>query len=318
MGLSTGRGSWLRSEPSLKIASVVLALFVWMYVRSEEKPVQGFSVPLELDGLPAHLSLVGETPDSVYVRVRATESVLRNLSPGRIHARLKLDGAKPGELSLPVTPGDVRVPRNVEVLRVDPQRITLRAEPRVTREVPVVARLKGQPAAGFEHDGYVLTPDRVTIEGPEGFVAQVREAVTDEVDLGNRRESFEIRVGIVPERGGVRLAGQTEARLRVNIREQRVTRSFAGIPLAPSFSEGVEYRVEFEPRIVTVVLEGTREVLDKVAVENIRAYLDLEGMSPRSASFAVKPRVVVTPGDLASKVAVHSISEPTINVRLKK
>ena len=31
--------TWLGSDPSLKLASVVLAFFLWIYVRSEEKPV---------------------------------------------------------------------------------------------------------------------------------------------------------------------------------------------------------------------------------------------------------------------------------------
>ena len=149
----------------LKSASLLLACFVWMYVRSEDKPLQVLSLPLQFEGLPAELALAGDVPDSVAVRVRAPEMTLRNLSPGRFHARVDLSDVQAGAIDVPLTNDIVRGPLGVEVIRVDPPSIALKVERRVRREVPVVARIKGRPAPGFEYDGYTLTPDKVVVEG---------------------------------------------------------------------------------------------------------------------------------------------------------
>jgi len=310
--------SWLRSEPSLKVASLVLAVFLWALVRSEEKPVQAFTVPLEIDGVARDLALAGDVPDNVSVRVRAPDTTLKNLSPGRFHARLRLDTERAGEVTLLLGPDNIRAPLGVEVLHVEPAQVSLRLDRRVTREIPIVPRIKGRPAQGYESDGYTLTPDKVQVEGPEGAVGKVREAVTQEVDISGRRESFETMVGVAPDRGGARLAGASNALLRVNIREQRVTRRFDGIALTPNLSPGVDYRVRFAPTTISVVLEGTRGSLDALRPGNLKALLDLEGMGPREAAYDVKPRVTIVPGDAGAGVAVHSLSEPTISVKISR
>lgn len=310
--------SFLRSDPSLKVASLALAVVLWLYVRAEEKPVQVFTVPLEVEGVPPELAVAGETPDSVAVRVRAPDSVLRTLTPERFHARIRLDGAKPGETEAPLTTADVRAPMGVEVLQVDPGVVLLRLERRIAREVPVVARIKGRAAAGYEYDGYTLVPDKVKVEGPEGVVLQVREAVTDEVDIRGRTESFETTVSLAPDRGGARIAGEGGSVLKISIRPERATRAFEGVPLTPNFAAGVGYHARFQPETLTVVLKATRQVLDGLGPANIRALLDLEGMNPREQPYSVKPRIVIEPAELGTQVAVYSVSEETINVRIER
>ncbi|HET9481529.1 MAG TPA: CdaR family protein [Candidatus Polarisedimenticolia bacterium] len=308
--------TWLRSEPSLKLASLVLAIFLWMYVRSEDRPVQVFSVPLTTEGLAATLDLAGEPPDSVAVRVRAHDATLKSLTPGRFRARASLQGAGPGETTVPLTVDSVRAPAGVEVLSVEPESVTFSIEQRISREVPIVARFKGRPAPGFEQDGYTLSPDMVIVEGPESTVRQVRQAVTEEVDLSGRVQGFEILVSLVPDRGGVRMLADDTATLRVNIRQQRITRTFTGIKPTPNLPAGVTYAVVVQPDTVSVVLEGTAAALAAINAGNVKVLLDLEGMSPRDASYSVRPRVVITPEGLASGVAVRSVSEPMLTVRI--
>lgn len=310
--------SWMRSNLSLKIASLVLAVFVWMYVRSEEKPFQVFSVPLELEGLPKDVALAGDAPDSVAVRVRASDTTLRNLSPGRFRARVHLEGARPGDLTIPLTPDIIKAPLGVEVVRVDPRTLSLKVERRITKLVPVVARVTGQPAQGFEYAGYTADPDKVTVEAPEGIAMGLSEALTDEVAIGGRSESFDSAVNVLPGRAGARVAGRTTVNLRVNIRQQRMTQAYAGIPLETNTPAGFSYRVRFSPQSVTVVLEGTKDDLADITPSSIRALLDLEGMGPRDAPHLVKPRIVIAPPELAASVMVHSLSEPTINVSISR
>ena len=299
---------------SLKSASLLLACFVWMYVRSEEKPLQVLSLPLEFEGLPAELALAGDVPDSVAVRVRAPEMTLRNLTPGRFHARVELTDVQPGEIEVPLSTDIVRGPLGVEVVRVDPPSVALKVERRVRREVPVVARIKGRPAPGFEYDGYTLTPDKVVVEGPQSTTERVRDAITDEVQIDGRSESFDVVVGLAADRAGVRVASDLPATLRVNIRRQREVRAFENVAVVAAPDTAAHRTARFHPRAVRVELEGTPEDLGAIAPDQVSAVLDLEGMGPRAAPYAVKPRIVITPGDLGARVAVRSVSDATISV----
>lgn len=309
---------WMRSDPSLRIASLILAVLIWMYVRGEEKPVQVFTVPLEIEGIPADLAVAGGTPDSVAVRVRAPDATLKNLSPGRFQAKIRLSDPKPGELTIPLAGDDVKAPIGVEVLEVEPRSVALRLERRLTREVPIGVRVKGRVAAGFEYDGYAITPDRARVEGPEGAVSQVREAMADEVDVTGRSLNFETLVGLTPDRSGVRIVDGAGVVLRVRIRPERITRAFTGVRLEPGFPAGARHPVRLQPATITVELKATREVLDALNPEAIRAFLDLEGMSPREAPYLVKPRIVIEPAEIAMQIAVQSVSDETIYVRIDR
>lgn len=306
----------LRENLPLKAAALILAVFLWLYVRGEERPVQLISLPLELEGLPADLAIVGDRLESIAVRVRAPEATLRALSPGRFRAHVNLGGARTGEVSLPLARENVRAPIGVEVVQVDPSFLTLRFERRSRREVPLVARLKGAPAAGLEARGYTLVPDHVAIEGPESLVAAVEEVLTEEVDLSGVRKDLQQRVRLAPIGGGVRIDGAGTAALTVAIGEALVTTVYPGVRVSPNLPAGAAFEAVPVESTVTVTLEGTAAELRSIQPENLTALLDLEGMSPRGVPYDVRPRVVLTPEDLGEGVTVRAVSPETISVRL--
>ena len=310
--------SWMRSDPSLKVASVVLAVFVWLYVRSEEKPVQVLAVPLAVEGLPDDLAPVGRTLEHVTVRVRADEGTLRALTPSRLQARVRIDDAQPGEREIDLGPEVVHAPLGVEVLSVDPSRLTLTLERRSRRDVPVVARFRGQPRPPLERGGYTVMPPRVTVQGPERVVRQVTEVVTEEVDLSGRRESFEAVVAIQPGRGGVAILDKPVALVKVSLQETPVTRTLQDVPLVPEAPAGAGRSVRFQPESITVVVAGPAASLARLSASNIQARLNLEGMAPRGAPYAVEPRVVIVPEELGLDVTVRSVSHSTIQVTISR
>lgn len=305
-----------RENLYLKVASLVLAFFFWFYVRGEERPSQVFSLPLEIEGLPADLAIVGDTMDNVAAKVRAPETTMRSLTPGRFRARVNLSGATAGEITVPLPQEIVRSPVGVDVIQVDPPSITLRLESRGRRELQVVARLTGTPASGYETRGYTVVPDRVTVDGPESRLSTVKEVVTEEIDLSGLVGDFEKRVTITPGQGGVRIEGPAVVWLKVSIGEARVTRTFPGVRLIPSLSPSADYEAVVDEESVTVVLEGTHAAVDLVQEGNISALLDLDGMNPRAVPYDVRPRVVLTPPGLGEGITVRSISRETVSVKL--
>ncbi len=105
-------------------------------------------MPLELRNRPPQLELVENPPSTVEVRVRGASSLLSQLSPSDVVAELDLALARPGRRYYPVTRAEVRAPFGIDVVDVTPGTISLRFEPSLTRRVPVVPMIDGEPVPG--------------------------------------------------------------------------------------------------------------------------------------------------------------------------
>src|SRR5437867_831017 len=100
----------LRQNLYLKAFSFVLALVCWFVVSGEEASLKDFAVPLEYVNLPRSLDLAGRLTDTVAVRLRAPEPILRTTAEDRLVARIDLSRAALGEQRIPLTAEMIKVP----------------------------------------------------------------------------------------------------------------------------------------------------------------------------------------------------------------
>lgn len=189
----------LRRNPYLKIFSLLLAIVCWYVIRSEEERVKDFSVPLEYVNLSPSLDLAGRVVDTVDVRLRATEPVLRTITADNLSARIDLSRAPLGEQYVQITPEMIRAPGGAQVARIDPDRIGLRIERRVRREVPIVAEFTGQTPRGYQKARHVIDPATAHIEGPASEVFKVTRATAGTIHLNGETADYEVQVTPIPD-----------------------------------------------------------------------------------------------------------------------
>jgi hypothetical protein len=189
----------LRHNLYLKLFSLLLAVVCWYVVSSEEVRVRDYVVPVEYVGLPDELELSGRIIDTINVRLRATEPVLRATGQDALLARVELIRVPAGEHTLPVTPEMIRIPAGAEVARIDPDLLSLRVEKKVRRDVPVVAEFAGEPPAGFEKVRHVIEPPQVTIEGPASEVFRVQRALAGTIRLDQETSDHAVSVRPIPD-----------------------------------------------------------------------------------------------------------------------
>ncbi|MEO6235869.1 MAG: CdaR family protein, partial [Vicinamibacterales bacterium] len=70
----------------LKVLAVTLASVLWLTVAGEHVVERSLRVPLEFRNIPEALEIVGNTPDTVDVRLRGSSAVLSRVQPGEIVA----------------------------------------------------------------------------------------------------------------------------------------------------------------------------------------------------------------------------------------
>ena len=227
---------WLTSNLLLKLLSLLVAAGIWMWVTGEEKLEFTFPAPLVLQNLPARLALAAPPPDQVMVRLRAPEALLKRLAAGDIDARIDLAGLGAGEHLFPLTADRVRVPFGAEVIKVNPESVSLTLDPRVLRQIPVEARLEGQLPAGMGVARVIVDPPRVAVEGPERAVAAIRHVSTERLSLEGRDASFVASSAVVAGHPLLRIVSPLAVTVRVQIapageynsRRRRRSRTDAG------------------------------------------------------------------------------------------
>jgi YbbR domain-containing protein len=187
----------------LKLASLLLALLLYAHVVTDQQRESRLTIPLALTGLPDSLAVSGHVPSRVTVDVRGKWKDLIRLgligrqltvdlagvSPGRFQKSISADDVReraiPAELAKAVDVTDVIEPRTVDVL----------VEAKRRRSVPLLARLVGAPADGYEVVGAPeVEPDSAVVSGPQSVIQNLDTLRTLPVDIAGERERIQRQV----------------------------------------------------------------------------------------------------------------------------
>ncbi len=164
-----------------KIASVIIAIVLWMYVIGEVNPeivseVKNIEVKLvNVEKLAqAGLIVMGQDYYSVNIQVRGRRSDIVDITPQDINAIADIRGFSKGENSVPV---EVNLPSNLEVESMEPVQIKVTLDEVVRRPKPVQIEFTGSAASGYIHGSPVVEQPEIMVSGPETFVKSVDHVV---------------------------------------------------------------------------------------------------------------------------------------------
>lgn len=208
---------WPVRNVRLKVVSICIAGLLWMVVAGDRVVERVLRVPVELQGMPADLELVGPAPETVDVRLRGSSNALARLGPGEIAAVLDLKSAREGRRIFTLGPSQVLVPAGLETVQVSPSTISMEFEETVTRRVPVDVRTDGSPEKGFRVVRVVSVPEDVDISGPASVVSRITTATTETISMEGRRDSARLTVPVTVDAALVRIRGPQTVTVMVTI-----------------------------------------------------------------------------------------------------
>jgi YbbR domain-containing protein len=205
----------------LKLISLVLATGLWAQVTRTPTSETGVSVPLEYQNIPPKMEVYGDTTNRVEVRLRGPSSLLRAVSAQDVSLSIDMEKMAMGqEKVVPLTADLVHAPFGVEVVRVNPARVRLTVEPTLEKPVRVLPILNGSARNGFEVERAIITPESVTIEGPESHVQEVETVSTTPINLKDRTATFTETVDLDITDPVVRVPKSTSVKVEVRIRRK--------------------------------------------------------------------------------------------------
>jgi YbbR domain-containing protein len=290
----------------LKIVSVVLAALLWLVVSGEQIVERALRVPLEFTNLPAQLELVGDPPNVVDVRVRGSSGALGRIAGGELVAVLDLHTARPGQRLFHLTNVDVRAPFGIQVVQVTPSNVSIRFEPSVTKVVPVVPGVEGDPAAGYAIGTVTAEPATVEVVGPTSALSGLTEAITEPVSVAGAEQAVTETVTVGSPDPLIRLKTPQTARVTVAITAAPVEWAVNGVSVQV---RNARRPVEVLPKQVLVHVRGPRDAREARADE-FDASVDVSGLAPGQFDLPVR---IVPP----SKIGVVRVEPALVRVRIR-
>src|SRR5262245_23324550 len=105
------------------LLSAAIAMILWGMAHGTSSVDRGVDVPVIFDDVPDDLVIIGQSVDTVNLRVLGSRAALRNVSSDRLEYRLETSGAKPGHAVFEVDPSLIELPRGVRAVSRSPASI---------------------------------------------------------------------------------------------------------------------------------------------------------------------------------------------------
>ncbi len=174
---------WLKEKDVLlRLFAVVFAILMWLFVIDKENPDysdQYRNIPLQIEGIE-HLSrenliIVDGGDATVSAKLTGKRDRMKLVSNDKLLAVVDVSSiTEPGVYTLNYTVR-IDVP-DITVTTKNPQQITIEVVRFTSASIPVDVELTGNPASGLIYKGFTVTPNVITVRGPENAVNTIQTA----------------------------------------------------------------------------------------------------------------------------------------------
>ncbi|RMG94443.1 MAG: hypothetical protein D6706_13795 [Chloroflexi bacterium] len=297
----------LLSNLATLLLSFILAVIIWVNAVQTEDPIQSrfLQIPLEIVGQPQNSILITPTNlnQTIQIVIQGPASIITPLTSDDFSALLDLSQLPLGDTILADIQVQAKVP-NVTILSQSPEQLEVHLEQRVSRDIPVVAEIRGSVARGLAPGDPLLDPPVITVSGPASQV-EILDFARVTIFLNNNRETvidtpqpiFYDKQGNVASVRGLELSTE-EVKVTIPVNETAgFAEKFISVDLTGEPAPG--YRllsVKVEPSSVLVRGLPTRlEDITQVQTEPI----DITGLAE---SFTQQVTVNLPPGITLAEV----------------
>jgi YbbR domain-containing protein len=180
---------WVFDNLLYKIVALVIACILWAAAQGVTDAEQSFDIPVQVENVPPDLVVVEESAHEINLRVVGSRAALRRVPKSVPHYAVSLEDAKPGEARLAVNREQINIPRGARIAARSPSTLVYTLETVVSKSVPVRADVVGEPADGFRVARVSVEPREVALSGARSALRNVREVMTDRVDVKDLRET---------------------------------------------------------------------------------------------------------------------------------
>jgi YbbR domain-containing protein len=185
---------FITKNTTIKVISLVLAIILWVFVKSKSGGEVGLVVPLEFYRVPSRLIVTTVSDEAINVRITGSVIQLQRLPSREMRARIDLSRARPGTNSFDILPDNFNISKSLDITQISPSSVKVELDHVLEKMVYVKPVVQGEPARGYRVSKITVDPPSITLQGARSQLAGLKEVLTEEVDISDIKETVEVEV----------------------------------------------------------------------------------------------------------------------------
>lgn len=191
LGNKRQNSHWVRRNTLEKAVAVMLALGLWFSFGYQKESIQrDFVVPIEYRKISQEWEVEENLHKEVTVTLMGPVQAFNLLDPATLKVSVDLSSLAEGKQEIPLTSDMVRIPSNLSLMRIKPERIRLSAYRLYAYNAPVHVRTTGSLQKGYTLKRVAAVPETFAVLAPNSTIKRKIPIQTEEIDLSQIRENI--------------------------------------------------------------------------------------------------------------------------------
>ena len=269
----------------MKLLALIITLALWLGVSGlrEEITTRIENVKLK-PRISNTLEITNPPPATVNLVVSGDRRRIDPIKTENLVVSLDLSDVSAGEQTIELTPLNVSVelPTGVRLEEIQPNKIAIKLENAIEREIPVRAETDNNLSEKYEIYNVAVMPQRVRVRGAESVVRSLAYISTERISMENRNENFvaqQVPLNIITPNV---TALDTAVNVDFKIGEFRKERTFI-----------VDARAGESTKKVKVILYGPRSIMDNIKPEELNIEVVKNENGSETVRLDVPPNVEI-------------------------
>ena len=267
--------NWPAKALSVAIA-IILFVFHWMNTLT----TRHFSIPLTVH-VGTELVPANSFPRTVRIALRGDDDNINSIAEGDIIAFVDLNRYQTrGWHRVPVQIQKTGSALGVEPLEitVNPPEFSVMLDINDSKTVPLIVNMTGRTPSGFDLADFSISPNEITVTGPQGILESIEEFRTEAVNLHGKSADFTETVNIINTNSLISILGSGWVEFSGIIRPSVQVRTIENIPVVFT---GLSQRflVDTAGKTGIVRIEGDQNRLDIFRPSQDFLYVDFSGLT---------------------------------------
>ena len=270
----------------IKILVVLLAVFIWFFVKTENNYTYSLKIPIALSNVPAEKLITNDIPSHVKVSVWGKGSEILSIILGRRFVyHIDLSNIKES-MTIPLKKDDIRFPRasNLEIMSIlKPDSIHVIVEDIGHKDVPIQLRAEIKTIPGYSVIDAGISPDTIRITGAISKLDSISSMATEALTFKKVRADIKKKVMLEKiDVDNVWVRNQ-DVYLIADV-QKLMEKPFTNLPIN-IINKPENAGVTVIPSSLNLTLVGGVDVLLPLTEDSVFAYLDYEKIIGRSGEY---------------------------------
>ena len=288
----------------LKIFSLMIAIILMLFVNSEgNNSVISFLVPVEVKNIPADKVVVWANSRQVQVSLRGPSYLVSRYAAAPSTFKIQIPSNVNESYLASLNRADLNLPREIQLVSVDPAEIELKLDDLIERQIPVVVPKIGNVADGSKLELLIVEPDQAVLSGPKNDLLKIKSIETEALDLQAANNDFVRQLSLRMPAGALSV-NPTEVAVKAKVAPVQLTKRFDGLALEVRTTTTDKWKLN--QATVDIEISGNKVVLAKINAANIIPYVrpDPQGADKQALKISVD-----LPADVSLTLVHPSVAE---------